>query len=376
MPKTLTANNAELALGFSVLMSRLILFATLLLCSISAATAKPTTPTGTWEVVAPDQAFDYSSVHQQSFTPLTESRQKWRLCTLYPHLKDSYWLNINYGMVDQAKTLGINLKVLVADGYTDSQNQSKQLEECRQWKADAVLVGSIGYDVMTSTINTFAQSTPVFGLVNNLEPKNITGKTGVSWYQMGYTIGQWLEEQHPPASKPVHAAWLSSPPGRGGSSVTEQGLMKALENSAVKIVTREYGDNDKAIKRQLIHKVLNQYPDLDYLIGDATMAEVAVSAMQQQGKNKPEIISTYLTHGVYRGLIRGKILTSNDDQPVLQGRLAIDQAVRYLEGEFWIKDLGSRIIRRSNEPISPEQQQYSLAPANYRPVYEVSAPSR
>ena len=47
---------------------------------------------------------------QYSF--LTSVSKSWKVCAVYPHLKDSYWLSINYGMVEQAKKLGITLKVL------------------------------------------------------------------------------------------------------------------------------------------------------------------------------------------------------------------------------------------------------------------------
>jgi len=35
-----------------------------------------------------------------------------KICAVYPHLKDSYWLSINFGMTEQAKQRTIELKVL------------------------------------------------------------------------------------------------------------------------------------------------------------------------------------------------------------------------------------------------------------------------
>ena len=37
--------------------------------------------------------------------PLTDvtANKVWKLCALYPSLKDSYWLSVNYGMLEAAK---------------------------------------------------------------------------------------------------------------------------------------------------------------------------------------------------------------------------------------------------------------------------------
>ncbi|MGY0218247.1 TMAO reductase system periplasmic protein TorT [Endozoicomonadaceae bacterium StTr2] len=329
-----------------------------------------------WQIVIADTPFNYQHVYSSSLKPLTRADKPWRLCTLYPHLKDSYWFNLNYGMVDQARKLGINLKVLVADGYIDSYSQQQQLQACIRWQADAILLGSVGFDLVTRDVQSISETVPVFGLVNDLNPEGITGKTGVNWFQMGFTVGQWLAKKHPANSPTVTVAWLSSPPGRGGSSITERGFKAGLKNSSVKIAAREYGDNDKPIKRQLIHKILNEVPDIDYLVGDATMAEVAVNTLRQHDVDSPRVISTYLTHGVYRGLLRGKIEVSSDDQPVLQGRMAIDQAIRYLEHRLWLQDFGPQILAHQSGPISPDLLKNSLAPPDYRPVYNVTVPAR
>ncbi|XNM51950.1 hypothetical protein ACLK2D_05060 [Escherichia coli] len=38
----------------------------------------------------------------QASTPL-KAKRAWKLCALYPSLKDSYWLSLNYGMQEAAR---------------------------------------------------------------------------------------------------------------------------------------------------------------------------------------------------------------------------------------------------------------------------------
>lgn len=66
----------------------------------------------------------------------------WKLCALYPSLKDSYWLSVNYGMQKAAKLYGVDLKVLEANGYRQLATQQQQMMQCREWGADAILLGS------------------------------------------------------------------------------------------------------------------------------------------------------------------------------------------------------------------------------------------
>jgi len=62
------------------------------------------------------QALDYH--------PLTKAQQAWRLCVLVPHLKDAYWIGIDYGLIQHAKFLGVSLDLFEAGSY---YHQDKQL---------------------------------------------------------------------------------------------------------------------------------------------------------------------------------------------------------------------------------------------------------
>lgn len=329
-----------------------------------------------WQALVPETPFDFHNASPEPIIPLRLSKKPWKLCALYPHLKDSYWLSVNYGMAEQARQLGVSLKVFAADGYVDPKPQIQQIQACMSWQADAILLGSISYQALQPELSEIGDKVPVFGLVNNILPDNIIGKVGVDWYMMGLKAGKFLAEKHPQGSKPVTVAWFSSPVNRGGSSASERGLMDALSDSAITVVTQLHGDNDKSVKREMVQQVLDAYPNIDYLVGGAIMAEVAVSELhlrkQQDKTNNTRIVSTYLSHGVYRGLLRRKIEMANSDQMVLQGRMSVDQAVRYLEGKPFIRDFGPEIISLTPDNLDSVILENSLSPANYRPVFEVN----
>jgi protein TorT len=305
--------------------------------------------------------------------PASEPKdQPWRLCAVYPHLKDSYWLSINFGMIKQAKQRAIELNVLEAGGYGNSANQWSQVERCRTWRADAILVGSVFYDSFSEQLELINQSTPLFGLVNEVSTVKLTASTGVSWQQMGYKLGHYLALRHPAGSDKVSLAWLPGPKYGGGSRQATAGLRAAISGSAVELVTVKYGLNEKIAQFSLIRSVLEQYPGIDYLAGNAVMAEMAISEVADMAAvQRPQILSHYLSHGVYRGIRRGKILMANSDQMVRQGMMAIDQAIDYLEGHEIKRQQGPTILTIDQAKLGDFDINQSLSPSYFKPQYRV-----
>jgi protein TorT len=104
------------------------------------------------------------------------------------------------------------------------------------------------------------------------------------------------------------------------------------------------------------------------------MAEAAVSVLRARGlSDLIGIVSTYMSHAVYRGILRGRILAAPTDFPAWQGRLAIEQAVRALEGQLVVVHAGPRIVTVTKDNIGIIGPEGSLAPATFVPVFEFIA---
>ena len=107
-------------------------------------------------------------------------------------------------------------------------------------------------------------------------------------------------------------------------------------------------------------------------MGTALTADVAVSELLSRNlRGKIDIVSTYFTHNVFRGIKRGHILAAPTDSPVLQGRLAVDQAVRILEGKLTERHLSPRIVMIDQYNVGQFNTENSLAPASFWPTFEV-----
>jgi len=304
------------------------------------------------------------------YQPLSHAQRKWHLCILYPHLKDDYWLSVNYGMVEEARRLGVSFALNEAGGYPNNARQNMQLRTCMQSGADAIILGTVTYDGHLETVLQASALMPVIAVVNDIDPRGITAKSAVSWVEMGASAGRYLAERYPAGTPEVSVAWFPGPSGAGWVGFIEQGFRTAIADSAVKIVGTYYGDTGREEQILLVEQALSESTAPDYLVGSGPMAEVAVSILRVQNlSGQTGIVSTYMSHGVFRGVHRERILAAPTDFAVLQGRLGIEMAVRALEGTLQTQEAGPAIITVTSQTVHSVGSTNSLAPAAFDPVF-------
>ncbi len=324
-----------------------------------------------WRLETWSTPFDYSSNSRIiNYQPTSKANRAWHLCISYPHLKDAYWLNVNYGMVQEAQRLGVAFTLVEAGGYLNLERQRQQIEQCTAEGADALIVGTVSFQGLNQTIARIAKTMPVLATVNDINDIGITAKSGVSWTKMGQVAGKYLTEKHPAGTRPVTVAWFPGPQGAGWVDFIETGFKRGLKDSSAEIVVTKWGDTGKEIQRTLVQEVLESHPNVDYFVGNALMAEAAISTLRNRKlENQIQIVSTYLTPAVYRGIRRGRILAAPTDAPVMQGRISIDQAIRILEGRNSVKHIGPQIHMIDQKNWQNIDISDSLAPPTFLPTF-------
>lgn len=299
----------------------------------------------------------------QPSTPL-KAKRAWKLCALYPSLKDSYWLSLNYGMQEAARRYGVDLKVLEAGGYSQLATQQAQIDQCKQWGAEAILLGSS--TTSFPDLQKQVANLPVIELVNAIDAPQVKSRVGVPWFQMGYQPGRYLVQwAH---GKPLNVLLMPGPDNAGGSKEMVEGFRAAIAGSPVRIVDIALGDNDIEIQRNLLQEMLERHPEIDVVAGTAIAAEAAMG----EGRNLKTpltVVSFYLSHQVYRGLKRGRVIMAVSDQMVWQGELAVEQAIRQLQGQSVSDNVSPPILVLTPKNADREHIRRSLSPGGFRPVY-------
>lgn len=327
----------------------------------------------TWALQVPSVPFDDDSpTTAVAYEPLDHASQPWRLCVIYPHLKDAYWLSVNFGMVEEANRLGVSFDLYEAGGYPNLTRQIEQVKDCGKRQMDALILGPVSYEDLTPSVIQIAGQMPVIAAVNDMDDTGVTAKSSVPWREMGAAAGRAIALRHPKGSAAVRLAWFPGPKGAGWVQFVERGFLDAIAESSAEIVATRFGDTGLEQQVLLVEDVLDTVPDIDYLIGSGPMAEAAVSILRARGlTDRIGVVSTYVSHGVYRGIKRGRILAAPTDFAVLQGRLAVELAVRAIEGKLTIRHAGPRIVTLTPENIDLIGTVESLAPASFVPVFKV-----
>ncbi|WP_372088845.1 TMAO reductase system periplasmic protein TorT [Tistrella mobilis] len=308
------------------------------------------------------------------YVPLDKASKPWNVCVSFPHMKDAYWLGVDYGVTEEAKRLGVKLNVVEAGGYTELPKQISQIEDCVASGAQAVVIGAISYDGLNNLVKELAEKKiPVIDVINGISSPELAAKSLVSFYTMGNETGQYLAAKHPAGSVPVKVGWFPGPAGAGWVEAAHKGFMDAVKGSAVQVLEPRYGDTGKEAQLRLVEDVLQATPDVAYIAGTAVTAEAAQGLLRERGlTDKVGILAFYMTPGVYQGIRRGFIEAAPADSMVIQGRIAVDQAVRILEGKDYVKHVGPKIFVVDQKNIGKVARESILPPENFSPVFSVN----
>ncbi|AWK89412.1 TMAO reductase system periplasmic protein TorT (plasmid) [Azospirillum thermophilum] len=281
-----------------------------------------------------------------SYTPLPKASKPWDICVSFPHMKDAYWLGVDYGVVEEARRLGVKVNVVEAGGYTELNKQISQIENCVARGADAVVIGAISLDGLNNLVGEVAKKgIPVIDVINGISSPALTAKSLVSFHTMGYEAGRYLAQKHPAGSPKVKVGWFPGPAGAGWVEAANKGFHEAVAGSAVEVLEPRYGDTGKEAQLRLVEDVLQATPDVKYIAGTAVTAEAAQGLLRERGlTDRIGLIAFYMTPGVHQGIKRGFIQAAPADSMVIQGRIAVDQAVRALEKQELVKHVGPKIF--------------------------------
>lgn len=309
-----------------------------------------------------------------SYTPLAKASQPWKICVSFPHMKDAYFLGVDYGVVEEARRLGVSMNLLDAGGYTELNTQISQIEDCVAGGAQAVIIGAISLDGLNNLVSEVSKKgIPVIDVINGISSPDLAAKSLVSFYTMGHSAGEYLAKKHPAGSEEVKVGWFPGPAGAGWVEAANLGFMDAIKGSVIKPLAAKYGDTGKEVQQKLVEDELQANPDMRYVAGTAVTAEAAQGLIRERGlQGKVDLIAFYMTPGVYEGIKRGFILAAPADSMVIQGRIAMDQAVRILEKQDFIKHVGPKIFVVDQSNVNDVPRTSILPPDDFKPVFKVN----
>jgi protein TorT len=306
------------------------------------------------------------------YKPLEKAEKPYNICVLFPHMKDSFWVAVAYGIVKQSQALGVNMTLYEAGGYENLPKQLSQFDDCVASGASAIVIGAISEaGVSKKFAEAAAKGIPVIGVANPTTPGALPAAIFVDFKQMGAMTGEALVKSLKGDEK-ANVVTFPGPAGSGWAESFNDGFKSAAATSpAVKVLGEKFGDSGVAVQLQLIQDALQAYPGMNVIWGTAPTAEAAVGAVAEAGRNDIKIISSYENQAMLDALKRGDIMAFATQYPVGEGAISIDQAVRLIEKKpvmTFVQPVPDVVVKGGEDKINMD---LVLAPGTWTPVYSV-----
>ena len=328
------------------------------------------------DAIFPVKVYDSSSGTPKvvDYSPLAKASKPYKLCVLFPHMKDSFWVGVAYGIVKQAEAENVNMSLYEAGGYENLPKQLSQFDDCLASGADAIIVGAIsGAGLTQKFAEAKKKGIPVVGVANPLPPNALPAAIYVDFVAMGETTGDGLVAVAKPGEK-LNIVTFPGPAGSGWAESFNDGFKKAVaKDKDAKILGEKFGDSGVAVQLQLIQDALQAYPDLNVIWGTAPTAEAAVGAVAEAGRKDIKIVSSYENQAMLDALNKGDILAFATQYTVVEGAVSVDQAVRLLDKQPVIALAQPVASAVDKTTVSKLNLDLVLAPQTWTPVYSVKA---
>ena len=269
------------------------------------------------------------------YEPLPEARNKWSVCVAMPQITGSLWRAIDFGLIDEARRLGIRMQIYEAGRYAGEQVQRKQISDCIKDGGQAVILSAVVRDSLGDLVAMLAdKGVPVVTLAGDVESDRVSARLTSSFWYNGQALGRYLVERHKDAPRPIRVAWLPGSKHAAWSQDGDRGFRAAIAGSNIKLTAVLYGDANREVQERLVGEVLRNHGNLDYVAGNAIAAEIATTVLRKRKRTaRTKIVAYYFGLGVYRGILRGRIAAATTHAPVIEARIAVNHAIRLLEGE-------------------------------------------
>lgn len=287
-----------------------------------------------------DDALITGKVIDETFSMASPASRPWRIAFLFPHIKDPYWVDCSYGVISEAKRLGVAADIFPAEGYDDLIGQLRKMDEVIAAKYDAIIISPISQTADNHAITKARKmGIPVFEMANDSTSDDLTIKITSSLKAMGIDTAQWvISDAQKRGLKSINIALLPGPADAGWVMGEVAGTREAAKKAPIKvnIIDIKYGDSDLVGQSRLAEQILLENgKKIDYLLGCTDCAPAAILPVKAAGlKGKIRIVAYGLTREMINHIRKGEIHAATDVKAVGQARIAINAAVNFLEGKI------------------------------------------
>jgi TMAO reductase system protein TorT len=286
-----------------------------------------------------------------------------------PDLSESFWVSLAYGVEDEAKKAGVTVVKLNAGGDANVNQQISQLGDMKQRHVNAMIVGATSGAAIRPIVEQIIDSKiPVVGIASLPDTPKLTSAVTADHYAMGKLQAECLGKA---IGSRGDVGMMAGPAGQSWSDRRADGFRDTIKAQFpnIKIAAESRLADNRNAALTTTEDWVQRFTDLKgiYSATDDIGAGV-VDALKAANKFGDIKVSTSnFSPTAQKMLASGEFVCTAIQQIVLQGRVALQQAVKAAKGEPVEAKIGTPALLVTKDNMSSINLGEVTAPAGYRP---------
>ncbi|MEU6549859.1 substrate-binding domain-containing protein [Streptomyces sp. NPDC046915] len=246
-------------------------------------------------------------------------------------LNNPFFVQIRAGAQAEAKKLGVDLTV--TDAQNDASQQANQLQNFTSSSLGAIIVNPVDSDAASNSVKAADQAKiPVIAVDRGVNKASVDALVASDNVAGGELAGRTIAEKLGGKGKIVI---LQGQAGTSAARERAEGFAKGLKAyPGIQVLAQQPADFDRTKGLDVMSNLLQAHPDVQGVI--AANDEMALGAVKALGSKAGRSVQVVGFDGTPDGLTavkNGTLYASVAQQPSQLGKIAVDNALRAVQGK-------------------------------------------
>lgn len=246
-------------------------------------------------------------------------------------LNNPFFVQIQSGAKAEAKKLGVDLTV--TDAQNDASQQANQLQNFTSSGLDSIIVNPVDSDAASNSVKAADKAKiPVIAVDRGVNKATVDALVASDNVAGGELAARTVAEKLGGTGKIVI---LQGQAGTSAARERAEGFAKGLKAyPGIKVLAQQPADFDRTKGLDVMSNLLQAHPDVQGVI--AANDEMALGAIKALGSKAGKSVQVVGFDGTPDGLTavkNGTLYASVAQQPSQLGKIAVDNALKALQGK-------------------------------------------
>jgi ribose transport system substrate-binding protein len=268
----------------------------------------------------------------EKYGPVPLARKKYRIGAVLKFFGNQYWQLLAAGMQSRADELKIELDLRAASTESDPKGQLAVMEEMIKKGYDALLVSPQTDKNLTPAVRKARTAGILIINVNDAVLEDAEHWVGPNQYENGVRAAGYYIGKMPKGGKVAVIKGLADV---YAVNQRTRGFIDTLEGTGIKMVAIADGFWDLQKSLKAAERIIRDHPDIKgFYCNNDIMALGAMEAVRNAGRiGAIMIIGTDGIDAAYDSIRAGELTATVDSFPFITGQVAVETALRLLEGQ-------------------------------------------